>query len=89
MQGKPFFPAGLTAEGRPFIFRLRHFYEGSAVAALKGSPNDDGADLFGMLPVQPLAVSRAELDPPVCRLGHPHQFAAFQAAEGAQSFFFP
>ena len=86
MEGKPFFPAGLAAEGRPFIFRLRHFYEGSAVAALKGSPYDDGADLFGMLPVQALAVGRTELDAPVRRLGHPHQLAAFQAAEGAQGF---
>ena len=89
MERKPLFPTSLAAEGRPFIFRLRHFYEGSAVAALKGSPYDDGADLFGMLPVQPLAVSRTELDPPVCRFRHPHQFAAFQAAEGAQGFFFP
>lgn len=30
MQGKPFFPAGLTAEGRPFILRLRDFHQGSA-----------------------------------------------------------
>ena len=86
MEGKPLFPTSLAAEGRPFIFRLRHFYEGSAVAALKGSPYDDGADLFGMLPVQALAVSRAELDAPVRRLGYPHQLAAFQAAEGAQGF---
>ena len=89
MQRKPFFPAGLAAEDRPLVLRLRDLYEGSAGAAVKGSPYDDGADLFGMLPVQPLAVSRAELDPPVCRFRHPHQLAAFQAAEGAQSFFFP
>jgi hypothetical protein len=89
MQGKPFFPAGLAAENRPFILRLRDLYEDSAVAALEGSPDDDRADLFGMLPVQPLAVSRTELDAPVCRFRHPHQFAAFQAAEGSQGFFFP
>ena len=89
MEGKPFFPTSLAAEGRPFIFRFRHFYEGSAVAALKGSPDDDRADLFGMLPVQPLAVSRTELDAPVCRFRHPHQLAAFQASEGAQGFLFP
>ena len=57
MEGKPLFPTSLAAEGRPFIFRLRDLYEGSAVAALEGSPNDDGADLLGMLPVQALAVS--------------------------------
>ena len=89
MQGKPFFPAGLAAENRPLVLRLRNLHEGSAVAALKGSPDDDGADLLGMLPVQPLAVGRAELDAPVRRLGHPHQLAAFQAAEGAQGFLFP
>ena len=86
MQGKPFFPAGLTAKGRPFVFRLRYLYEGSAVAASEGSADDDGADLLGMLPVQPLTVSRAEFNSAVCRLCHPHQLAAFQAAEGAQGF---
>lgn len=86
MQGKPLFPAGLAAEDRPFILRLCDLHEGSAVAALEGSPDDDGADLLGMLPVQALAVSRTELDAPVRRLGHPHQLAAFQAAEGAQGF---
>lgn len=89
MEGKPLFPTSLAAEGRPFILRLRDFHQGSAVAALEGSADDDGADLLGMLPVQALAVSRAELDPPVCRFRHPHQFAAFQAAEGAQGFLFP
>lgn len=89
MQGKPFFPAGLTAEGRPFILRLRDFHQGSAVAALEGSPNDDGADFLGMLPVQALAVSRTKLNAPVRRLCHPYQLAAFQAAEGAQGFLFP
>ena len=88
MQGKPFFPAGLAAENRPFILRLRYLYEGSAVATSKGSPNDDGADFLGMLPVQPLAVGRAELDAPVRRFRHPHQLAAFQAAEGTQGFLF-
>lgn len=88
MQGKPFFPAGLAAENRPFILRLRDLHEGSAIAALEGSPNDDGADLLGMLPVQALAVGRTELDAPIRRLGYPHQLAAFQAAEGAQGFLF-
>ena len=86
MQRKPFFPAGLAAEDRPFILRLRDLHEGSAVAASEGSPDDDGADLLGMLPVQPLTVGRAELDAPVRRLCHPYQLAAFQAAEGAQGF---
>ena len=89
MQRKPFFPAGLAAEDRPFILRLRDLHEGSAVAALEGSPDDDGADLLGMLPVQALAVGRAEFDAPIRRLGYPHQLAAFQAAEGAQGFLFP
>ena len=56
MEGKPFFPAGLAAEDCPLVLRLRDLYEGSAVAASEGSPNDDGADLLGMLPVQALAV---------------------------------
>lgn len=89
MQGKPFFPAGLAAKGRPFILRLRDFHQGSAVAALEGSADDDGADFLGVLPVQPLAVSRTKLNAPVRRLCHPYQLAAFQAAEGAQGFFFP
>ena len=89
MQGKPFFPAGLAAKGRPFILRLRDFHQGSAVAPLEGSADDDGADFLGVLPVQPLAVSRTKLNAPVRRLCHPYQLAAFQAAEGAQGFFFP
>ena len=89
MEGKPFFPAGLAAEDCPLVLRLRDLYEGSAVAASEGSADDDGADLLGMLPVQALAVSRTELDAPVRRLGHPHQLAAFQAAEGAQGFLLP
>ena len=86
MQGKPLFPAGLAAEDRPLVLRLRDLHEGSAVAALEGSPDDDGANLLGMLPVQPLAVGRAELDAPIRRFRHPHQLATFQAAEGAQGF---
>ena len=66
MQGKPFFPAGLAAEDRPLVLRLRDLYEGSAVAALEGPPDDDGADFLGMLPVQALAVSRTKLNAP-CR----------------------
>lgn len=89
MQGKPFFPAGLAAEDRPLVLRLRDLYEGSAVAALEGPPDDDGADFLGMLPVQALAVSRTKLNAPVRRLCHPYQLAAFQAAEGAQGFLFP
>lgn len=48
-----------------------------------------GFDVFRVLPVQPFAAGQAKLRPPVRRFRHPHEAAAFQAAEDAQRFFFP
>lgn len=83
MQGKPFLAAGQAAEGRSSVLGLAHFDEGAAVAAAKGSPDDYGRYLFRVLPIEPLAVGRAELRPPVCRLRDPHETAALDTAEGA------
>ena len=83
VQGKPSLAAGQAAEGRPPVFGLAYFDEDAAVAAVKGAADDDGRHLFGMLPIEPLAVGRAELRPPVCRLRDPHETAALDTAEGA------
>lgn len=84
VQGKPFLAAGQAAEGRSSVLGLAHFDEGAAVAAVEGAADDDGRYLFGMLPIEPLAVGRAEFGPPVRRLCDPHEAAALDAAEGAQ-----
>ena len=84
VQGKPFLAAGQAAEGRPPVFGLAHFDEGAAVAAMEGAADDYRRYLFGVLPVEPLAMGRAELRPPVRRLCDPHEAAALDAAEAAQ-----
>ena len=89
MKRKPSLAAVGAAEGRPLVLGVPYVYEDAAVPAIEAMLYGLGLYVFGMLPVQPLAVSRAELDPPVCRFRHPHQLAAFQAAEGTQGFFFP
>lgn len=84
VQGKPFLAAGQAAEGRPPVFGLAHFDEGAAVAAMEGAADDYRRYLFGVLPVEPLAMGRAELRPPVRRLCDPHEAAALDAAEALQ-----
>ncbi|SCJ71453.1 Uncharacterised protein [uncultured Ruminococcus sp.] len=84
VQGKPFLAAGQAAEGRPPVFGLAHFNEGAAVAAMEGAADDYGRYLFGVLPIEPLAMGRAELCPPVRRLCDPHEAAALDTAEAAQ-----
>lgn len=84
VQGKPFLAAGQAAEGRPPVFGLAHFDEGAAVAAMEGAADDYRRYLFGVLPVEPLAMGRAELRPPVRRLCDPHEAAALDTAEAAQ-----
>ena len=84
MQGKPFLTAGQAAEGRPPVLGLAHFDEGAAVAAAEGPPDDYGRYLFRVLPIEPLAMGRAEFGPPVRRLCDPHEAAALDAVEAAQ-----
>lgn len=56
VQGKPFLAAGQAAEGRPSVFGLAHFDEGTAVAAVEGAADDYGRYLFRVLPIEPLAM---------------------------------
>ena len=84
VQGKPFLAAGQAAEGRPSVFGLAHFDENAAVAAMEGAADDYGRYLFGVLPIEPLAMGRAELRPPVRRLCDPHEAATLDTAETAQ-----
>ncbi len=84
VQGKPFLAAGQAAEGRPSVLGLAYFDEGAAVAAAKGAADDYGRHLFGVLPIEPLTVGRAEFSPPVRRLCDPHEAAALDAAEASQ-----
>lgn len=84
VQGKPSLAAGQAAEGRSPVFGLAHFDEGAAVAAAEGPPDDYGRYLFRVLPIEPLAMERAEFCPPVRRLCDPHEAAALDTAEAAQ-----
>lgn len=84
VQGKPSLAAGQAAEGRPPVFSLAHFDKGAAVAAVEGAADDDRRYLFGVLPIEPLAMGRTEFCPPVRRLCDPHETTALDTAEGAQ-----
>ena len=84
VQGKPSLAAGQAAEGRSSVFGLAHFDKGAAVAAAEGAADDYGRHLFGVLPIEPLTVGRAEFGPPVRRLCDPHEAAALDAAEASQ-----
>ena len=84
VQGKPFLAAGQAAEGRPSVLSLAHFDEDAAMAAAEGAADDYGRHLFRVLPVEPLAMGRAELCPPIRRLCDPHEAAAFDTAKAAQ-----
>lgn len=89
MQRKPAQAAIGAAKGCPPVVGLGNFHIGSAVPAVERMAYGLRFYFFRMLPIQPFAVSRAEFCPPVCRLRHPYQLAAFQAAEGAQGLLFP
>ena len=89
MQRKPAQAAGGAAKGNPPVVGIGDFHISSAVSAVKGVAYGLGFDFFRVFPVQPLAMGRAEFRPPVRRLGHPHQLAAFQAVKGPQGFLFP
>ena len=84
VQGKPFLAAGQAAEGRSSVFGFTHFDKDAAMAAAEGAADDYGRHLFRVLPVEPLAMGRAELCPPVRRLCDPHEAAALDTAEAAQ-----
>ena len=84
MQGKPLLAAIGAAESRPPVLSVPYFHEDTAVPAAEGVLYGLGLHVFGMLPVQPLAMGRAEFPPLVCPLGHDDLLAAADAAEGAQ-----
>ena len=86
MQGKPVLSAGRAAKDSAPVVRLRHFHKGIAVSTMERMAYGLGFDVFRMFPVQPFAMSRAKLRPPVCLVGDAHETAAFDAAEGAQRF---
>ena len=84
MQGKPLLAAIGAAESRPPVLSVPYFYEDAAVPAAEAMLYGLRLHVFGMLPVQPLAVGRAEFPPLVRPLGHDDQLAAADAAEGTQ-----
>ena len=84
MQGKPLLAAVGAAEGRPLVLGVPYVDEDAAVPAVEGILYGLGFHVFRMLPVQPLAVGRAEFPPLVCPMFHHDQLAAAQATEGTQ-----
>ena len=73
-----------AAESRPPVLSVPYFYEDAAVPAAEAMLYGLRLHVFGMLPVQPLAVGRAEFPPLVRPLGHDDPLAAADAAERAQ-----
>ena len=84
MQGKPLLAAIGAAESRPPVLSVPYFHEDAAVPAAEGVLYGLGLHVFGMLPVQPLAMGRAEFSPLIRPLRHDDPLAAADAAEGAQ-----
>lgn len=84
MQGKPLLAAVSAAESRPPVLGVPYFHEDAAVPAAEAMLYGLGLHVFGMLPVQPLAVGRAEFSPLVRPLGHDDLLAAADAAKGSQ-----
>ena len=84
MQGKPLLAAVGAAEGRPLVLGVPYVDEDAAVPAVERILYRLGCHVFRMLPVQPLAVRRAEFPPLICPMLHHDQLAAAQAAEGTQ-----
>ena len=84
MKRKPSLAAVGAAEGRPLVLGVPYVYEDAAVPAVEGILYRLGFHVFGMLPVQPLAVGRAEFSPLIRPMFHHDQLAAAQAAEGTQ-----
>lgn len=86
MQGKPVLSAGRAAKDSAPVIRLGDFHKGVAVPAVERMAYGLGFDVFRMFPVQPFAVGRAKLRPPIRRFSDSYQTSAFDAAEGAQRF---
>ena len=84
MQGKPLLAAVGAAESRPLVLGVPYVDEDAAVPAVEGILYGLGFHVFRMLPVQPLAVGRAEFSPLICPMFHHDQLAAAQAAEGTK-----
>ena len=84
MQGKPLLAAVGAAESRPPVLGVPYFHEDAAIPAIEAMLYGLRLYVFGMLPVQPLAVGRAEFPPLVRTLRHDDQLAAADAAKGAQ-----
>ena len=84
MQGKPLLAAVGAAECRPPVLGVPYFHKNAAVPASEGVLYGLGLHVFRMLPVQPLAMGRAEFSPLIRSLRHDDPLAAADAAEGAQ-----
>ena len=86
----PLRPAFGTAKGHAPVLWLCNFYKSSAVPAVKSPIHRLGFPpfCFGMLPIQPLAVGRAELRPLIFFVSHADDFAAAQAAKCPQNLSF-
>ena len=86
----PPFPTITTAKGHTPILRLRDFYYLTALSTTKSPTHRLSfySFCFGMLPVQPLAVGRAELRPLVCCASYADDLAAVQTAKRPQHLSF-
>ena len=86
----PPLPAFGAAKGHAPILRFRDFYKSSAISAAKGSTDRlcCYALRLGMLPVQTLAVRRAELCPFILCASHADDLAAVQTAKRPQHLSF-
>lgn len=82
MQGKPVLSAGRAAKDSAPVVRLRHFHKGIAVSTMERMAYGLGFDVFRMLPVQPFAMGRAKLRPPVPAFRHLYEPMTAQAMEG-------
>ena len=73
-----------AAESRPPVLSVPYFHEDAAVPAVEAVLYGLGLHVLGMLPVQPLAMGRAEFSPLIRPLRHDDPLAAADAAKGAQ-----
>ena len=84
MQGKPLYPAGSAAESCTLILSITHFDENAAVLTVKGTNYRTRLHMLRMLPIQPLAVSRAKLRPFISFVSNTDDLAALYALKGPQ-----
>ena len=84
MQRKPLLAAVGAAESRPPVFGIPYRHQDTAVSTIKCMLDGLRLHVFGMFPVQPLAMGRAEFSPLIGPMGHDYNLAAAKAAEGTQ-----